>query len=127
MRVAETVVEAAAGEVPVAMGAQTTSTLELRRLAKAAQRIGCEYIQVSCPFYFHHTEEDFYEYVGGRGEAADDRHHPLQHLLDQRRACRSRLVERLVENSDVVGLKWACPRTDAMEFEDVVSTFSSPR
>ena len=34
VRVAETVVEAAAGKVPVAMGAQTTSTMELRRLAK---------------------------------------------------------------------------------------------
>ena len=55
LRVAETVVEAAAGRVPVAMGAQTTSTLELRRLAKAAQRLGCEFIQVSCPFYFLHT------------------------------------------------------------------------
>ena len=24
----------------------------------------------------------------------------------------------------LVGLKWACPRTDAMEFEDVVNTFA---
>jgi dihydrodipicolinate synthase/N-acetylneuraminate lyase len=24
----------------------------------------------------------------------------------------------------VIGLKWACPRSDAMEFEDVVSTFA---
>ncbi len=30
----------------------------------------------------------------------------------------------MCEISNVVGLKWATPRTDAMEFEDVVSHFS---
>jgi len=29
-----------------------------------------------------------------------------------------------VRDPNVVGLKWATPRTDAMEFEDVVSHFS---
>src|SRR3954453_14125465 len=70
-QVGEAVVEAATGRVPVAMGAQTTSTLELRRLAKAAARLGAEFIQVSCPFYFTHTEDDFYEYVVAAAEAAD--------------------------------------------------------
>ena len=32
-------------------------------------------------------------------------------------------VERLVKIPNVVGLKWATPRTDAMEFEDVVDHF----
>jgi dihydrodipicolinate synthase/N-acetylneuraminate lyase len=35
-----------------------------------------------------------------------------------------RTVERLCEIPNVVGLKWATPRTDAMEFEDVVGHFS---
>jgi 4-hydroxy-tetrahydrodipicolinate synthase len=34
------------------------------------------------------------------------------------------MVERLAEIPSVVGLKWATPRTDAMEFEDVCSHFS---
>ena len=34
------------------------------------------------------------------------------------------MVERLAEIPNVVGLKWATPRTDAMEFEDVTSHFS---
>src|SRR5258708_136654 len=59
VRVAEVVINEVAGRVPVAMGAQTTSTLELVRLAKAAQRLGADFIQVSCPFYFTHTEGDF--------------------------------------------------------------------
>ena len=61
--VAGAVVEAVEGQAPVAMGAQTTSTAELRRLARAARDLGADYIQVSCPYYFRHSEEDFYEYV----------------------------------------------------------------
>lgn len=34
------------------------------------------------------------------------------------------MIERLAEVPNVVGLKWATPRTDAMEFEDVTSHFS---
>ena len=34
------------------------------------------------------------------------------------------MVERLAEIPNIVGLKWATPRTDAMEFEDVTSHFS---
>ena len=59
VRVASIVVEEVNGRVPVAMGAQTTSTLELVRLAKAAKRLGATFIQVSFPFYFTHTEGDF--------------------------------------------------------------------
>ena len=68
--VAGTVVEAVAGRAPVAMGAQTTSTSELRRLARAARDLGADYIQVSCPYYFHHSEDDFYEYVAAAAEAS---------------------------------------------------------
>src|SRR5262249_46544110 len=69
--VAEAVIAESDGRLPVAMGAQTTSTLELRRLAKTAATAGAEYIQVSCPFYFTHTEEDFFEHVAAAAEAAD--------------------------------------------------------
>ena len=34
------------------------------------------------------------------------------------------MVDRLAEISSVVGLKWATPRTDAMEFETVCSRYS---
>ena len=123
LKVAEAVVEEAAGRIPVAMGAQSTSTLEVRRLAKAAETIGAEFIQVSCPFYFQHTEQDFYEYVAEAASAADVGI-ILYNTFWTSAAVSFRLVERLIEIPNVVGLKWACPRTDAMEFEDVVSTFS---
>ena len=120
--VAETVVAAAAG-IPVAMGAQTTNTRELRLLAKAARSAGCEFIQVSCPFYFNHTEEDFFEYVTAAAEAADIGI-IVYNTFWTSSGISLRLVERFCEIPNVVGLKWATPRTDAMEFEDVVSHFA---
>ena len=57
------IVKEAAGDIPVAVGAQTTSTMELQRLAQAAEEIGASFIQVSCPFYFNHTQDDFYEHI----------------------------------------------------------------
>jgi dihydrodipicolinate synthase/N-acetylneuraminate lyase len=123
LKVAEAVVTESAGRLPVAMGAQTTSTLELRRLAKAAAELGAEFIQVSCPFYFTHTEEDFFEYVAAAAGAADIGI-IIYNTFWTSAAVSFKTVERLCEIPNVVGLKWATPRTDAMEFEDVVSHFS---
>jgi dihydrodipicolinate synthase/N-acetylneuraminate lyase len=123
VQVAQAVVEAAGSRVPVAMGAQTTSTRELVRLAQTAHSIGCQFIQVSCPFYFTHTEGDFHEYVVAAAEAA-----PIGIIVYNTFWTASgislALMDRLAEIPNVVGLKWATPRTDAMEFEDVVSHFA---
>jgi 4-hydroxy-tetrahydrodipicolinate synthase len=123
VQVAEAVVAESAGRLPVAMGAQTTSTRELQTIAKAAARLGAEYIQVSCPFYFTHTEEDFFEYVAAAAASADIGI-IIYNTFWTSAAVSFRTVDRLCEIPNVVGLKWATPRTDAMEFEDVVSHFS---
>ena len=123
LRVAEAAVTEAAGKLPVAMGGQTTSTMEVKQLAKAAQALGVEYLQVSCPFYFTHTEEDFFEHVTAAAEAADIGL-IIYNTFWTSAAVSLRLAERLLEIPNVVGLKWATPRTDAMEFEDVVSNFA---
>jgi dihydrodipicolinate synthase/N-acetylneuraminate lyase len=122
VQVCEAVVAESAGRLPVAMGAQTTSTLELRQLAKAAARLGAEFIQVSCPFYFTHTEEDFFEYVAAAAEAADIGI-IIYNTFWTSAAVSFKTVERLAAIPNVVGLKWATPRTDAMEFEDVIAHF----
>ena len=124
IRVAEIVISEVAGRVPVAMGAQSTSTLELVQIAQAAQKIGASYIQVSCPFYFSHTEGDFEEYVRAAAEAAPDVGIIIYNTFWNSANISFAMVERLAEIPNVVGLKWATPRTDAMEFESVVSTFS---
>lgn len=123
VRVAEAVRDAAEGAVPLAMGAQTTSTRELVRIARAAESLGFDFIQVSCPFYFNHTEGDFLDYVKAASEAADIGI-IIYNTFWTSAAVSFKTVERLVEIPNVVALKWATPRTDAMEFEDVVSTFS---
>jgi len=124
LRVAETVVEAADGKVPVAMGAQTTSTRELIALAGAAERLGADYIQVSAPFYFNHTQEDFYEYVQAAAEAANI---GIIVYNTYWTSCGlpPELVERLLAFPNFVGLKWSVPDTGRMVFEQVVSRFSS--
>jgi dihydrodipicolinate synthase/N-acetylneuraminate lyase len=121
--VAEAVVAEADGRVPVAMGAQTTSTRELQRLAKTAKEIGCSFIQVSCPFYFTHTEGDFYEYVVAAAETADIGI-IVYNTFWTSAGISFGMVDKLSEIPNVVGLKWATPRTDAMEFESAVSHFA---
>jgi len=124
VRVASVVIAEVAGRVPVTMGAQTTSTLELIRLAEAAQSLGADFIQVSCPYYFAHTEADFEEFVREGAAAAPEVGVIIYNTFWTTTSISFRMVERLAEIPNVVGLKWATPRTDAMEFEDVTSHFS---
>jgi len=124
LRVASVVVDEVAGRVPVAMGAQTTSTLELQRLARAAKRLGAQFIQVSCPYYFTHTEGDFEAFVRAAAEAEPDIGLILYNTFWTTPNISFPMIERLAEIPSVVGLKWSTPRSDAMEFEDVTSHFS---
>lgn len=123
LQVTETVIAAAGGKVPVAMGAQTTNTRELISLAKAAERLGAQFIQVSCPYYFNHTEGDFEEYVIAAAEAADIAI-IIYNTFWTSSGVSLGMIDKLADIPNVVGLKWATPRTDAMEFEDVVSHFA---
>lgn len=124
LQVAEVVADEVGGRVPIAFGAQTTSTLELVQLAKAAQRMGFDFIQVSCPFYFTHTEADFEEFVKAAAGAAPEVGIIIYNTFWTASGVSFSMMERLAQLDNVVGLKWAAPRTDAMEFEDVCSHFS---
>jgi dihydrodipicolinate synthase/N-acetylneuraminate lyase len=121
--VAEAVVEEANGAVPVVMGAQTTSTRELVELVRAAERIGAEYVQVSPPYYFAHTEGDFHDYVLAAAEAADvgiviyNTHWTSYGFSIG-------AIEQVAELPAVVGLKWSTPDAGFMEFEQVVTRFA---
>ncbi|MSQ95510.1 MAG: dihydrodipicolinate synthase family protein [Gemmataceae bacterium] len=123
-KVAETVIGAAAGRVPVAMGAQTTNTRELVELARGAQRLGADFIQVSPPFYFGHTEEDFFEYLVAAADAAPDVGIIVYNTYWTSVGVSESLVGRLVEIPNIIGLKWATPNPVFMTFEDVIAQFS---
>jgi len=124
VEVARTVVQEARGRISVAMGAQTTSTLELTRLAKAAQAVGADLIQVSPPFYFAHTSEDFYEYALAAARAADvgliiyNTFWTSQHVSHA-------LLDRLADIDNVVALKWSAPDMGNMEFEQTITRYAN--
>lgn len=124
LAVAETVADEAKGRVPLAFGGQSTSTLELMRLADAAQSMGFDFMQVSCPFYFTHTEGDFEEFVTAAAKAAPNLGIIVYNTFWTATGLSFAMIERLARIPNIVGLKWATPRTDAMEFEDVTSHFS---
>ena len=121
--VVEAVVSEVAGRIPVAMGAQTTSTSELERLAKAAERVGADFIQVSPPFYFSHTEGDFHDYVKAAAEAADVGL-IIYNTYWTGYGVTTGMIEKLVDIPNVASLKWSSPDINFMTFEHVVNTFS---
>ena len=125
LEVARTVVEAAAGRIPVTVGAQTTGTAELVQLATAAQEIGADYIQVSPPFYFSHTEDDFFEYISAASEAAPEVGLIVYNTYWTSMGVSHGMVERLVELPNMAGLKWSSPGNEFFGFERVVQEFSS--
>ena len=122
--VAGTVIEASGGRIPVAMGAQTTSTAELIELAAAAQRLGADYIQVSPPFYFSHTEDDFFEYIKAASAAAPEVGLIIYNTYWTSMGVSHGMIQRLIELPNMVGLKWSSPGDVFFGFERVVDEFS---
>jgi len=123
LEVAETIVDAADGQVPVVVGAQTTSTMEVCELARQAEAMGADFIQISPPFYFNHTEDDFYEFVVAAAEAADIGI-ILYNTFWTSANVSFTMVERLAELPNFAGLKWSTPDIGRMEFEQVILHFS---
>jgi dihydrodipicolinate synthase/N-acetylneuraminate lyase len=123
LKLIDTVLDEAAGTMPVAVGGQSTSTREAVALARKAKSAGADFLQVSCPFYFSHTEADFIEYISAIADASD-----IGLIVYNTFWTSSGLsyetIAKLSEIPTVVGLKWATGRTDSMEFEEVVASFS---
>ncbi len=106
--ITEAVVEAADGRIPVIMGAQTTSTKELVNLLQAAERVGAEYVQVSPPYYFAHTEGDFYDFILAASDAANVGL-IVYNTFWTTPSVSMGMVDKLVELPNLAGLKWSVP------------------
>jgi len=109
LRVAETVLDEAGGKVSVILGAQSTNLREVTALARAAARMGIAALQVAPPFYHVHTDDDVREYFDAVAQAADV-------VLVFYTTCGVSkisldLIARMIENPNVVGIKWAVPNT----------------
>ncbi|MCI0627927.1 MAG: dihydrodipicolinate synthase family protein [Acidobacteria bacterium] len=123
LQVAEAIIEEADGRVPITVGAQTTSTRELVKLVCAAQKMGADFVQVSAPYYFAHSQEDIYEYVLAAAEATDIGI-ILYNTFWTSSSVEQEMVERLAMQANIVGLKWSVADTGFGQFDQAVSCFS---
>ena len=119
----EGVVEEVDGAMPVVIGGQSTSTRETKELARKGAEFGADFIQVSCPYYFEHTQDDFFEHIESVASTADIGL-IIYNTFWTSSDLSSALIERLYDIPNVVGLKWATDRSDSMEFEEVVAEHS---
>jgi dihydrodipicolinate synthase/N-acetylneuraminate lyase len=121
VRVAEAVVEESAGKIGVILGAQSTNLREVVAIAKAAERLGIDSIQLSPPFYHPHSDDDVFEFFAAAADAADvgvviyttywmGYKMPLE------------LIGRLAELPHIIGLKWAAP--SSYEYEKGLRLFA---
>ena len=110
-QVAETVVDAAQGRVPVLIGAQDTNPEACVAMARCAEQVGAYGIQMSPTFYYQPSDDDclrlferVHEAAPGIALMAYNTYWEGYNMsLDQ--------VERLCELPRVVSLKWATPDT----------------
>jgi len=122
-RVAEAVVEEAAGKIGVVMGAQDTSTMRVLELARFAEKLGVDGIQVGPPYYEPPSTEDLFGLFQAVSDAATipmvvyntwwtGTHADLGY--DQ--------IARLLSIANVGGLKWNSP--SMFVYEGVLKDFS---
>lgn len=105
VRIAESVVEAAADRVDVLLGVQTTCYRDLIALAKGAERAGCIGVQASAPFYEVPTDDDVLEWLKLIADNADV---GITFYATPWTGFHTSLkfVERLIEAPGVVAIKW---------------------
>jgi 4-hydroxy-tetrahydrodipicolinate synthase len=107
LRIAEAVLEAAAGKVGVVLGVQSTNLREVIALCRGAERLGALAVQASPPYYHHHSDDDVCEFLGAVADTSDI---PIVLYTTYWQGKLSLdLVGRLAEIKTVAALKWAAP------------------
>lgn len=108
MKVAETVVKAASGKVPVFVGVQHTSTMAAVELAKHAKQIGADGIQASPPFYYAPTAGDVHRYFKALNDSVKI---PIMvyNTFWEGYNITTELLGKLIELENVVCVKWSSP------------------
>lgn len=114
IRIAEAVVEAANGKVPVILGVQTTNQRDLIALAKGAEKTGCVAVQASAPFYEIPTEDDVMEWLKSISD------HSSVGIVFYATPWTGfhtslNLISRLIDAPNVVAIKWFSPQRGVFE------------
>jgi dihydrodipicolinate synthase/N-acetylneuraminate lyase len=107
LKIAEAVIDEAAGKVGVILGAQSANQREVVALARGAAKLGATAVQVSPPFYQTYTDDDvveFYKAVAGAAAVGVIVYYTWwQYKLSMK------TLGRLLDLPGVVGLKWSAP------------------
>lgn len=104
--VAEASVQFAAGRLPIFVGVSHPSTLVSVELARHAEEIGADGLQVEPPYYFSGTSDDVFEYFRMISESVTigltAYNTPWTSGFDMDRS----FLDRLASLRNIVGLKW---------------------
>jgi len=121
-QVAETAVEAANGQIPIFIGVGHTRTRTAVELARHADEIGADGLQVELPYYFTNTPDDAFAFVSEVAQAVECGISiyptPWTSMLEFDQTLIKRLCDAL---PNVVGLKWASQ--NIMEWCNVIEAF----
>jgi dihydrodipicolinate synthase/N-acetylneuraminate lyase len=107
LKIAEAVLDEAAGKVGVVVGAQSANQREVIALARGAAKLGATAIQVSPPFYQTYTDDDiveFFKAVAGAAAVSVIAYYTYWHYK-----LSFKTLGRLLDLPGVVALKWAAP------------------
>jgi dihydrodipicolinate synthase/N-acetylneuraminate lyase len=120
LKVAEAVVDEAAGRVGVIVGAQSTDLRDTVALARGAQKLGALATQIAPPYYHPHTEGDILEFLTAASEAADVA--AVVYTTYWHNKTPLDLLAKVAELPNVAGLKFAAPT--ALEYHKGVKQFA---
>jgi 4-hydroxy-tetrahydrodipicolinate synthase len=122
-QVAEAAVEEAGGRIPVIIGAQHTSTLTILELARFAERIGADGIQVSPPYYEPPSPDDVFDLFKAVSDGADIPLVVYNTWWTGRNAdVNYEQTVRLLELANVGAIKWSSPNPAI--YESVLRDFA---
>ena len=105
---ARTVIEAAEGEVPVFPGCTITGTFASREICRQYQEIGADGVQLSPPYYYEPSEQEYLEHYRLCSEAA-----PNLGIIAYNSWWNSNFdvtpetLQKLAEMPNIVGIKWS--------------------
>lgn len=122
-QVAETAVEAAEGKIPIFVGVGHTRTRTAVDLARHADRIGVDGLQLELPYYFQNTADDAFAYMAEVAEAVECGISVYPTPWASSLEFDEPLIRRLCDSlPNVIGLKWWT--ANISEWFRVLETFS---
>jgi dihydrodipicolinate synthase/N-acetylneuraminate lyase len=107
-QVAETAVEAAEGQIPIFVGVGHTRTHCAVELARHADRIGADGLQLELPYYFDNTPDDAFAYISEVANAVECGIGLYPTAWASGLQFEASLIRRICDTlPNVVGLKWS--------------------